>query len=270
MNRKWVVASRPEVEVQAHNFELKQEPVPVVPPGAVLVKDPLPCGQPTGPHGLGFWRHRWPAPSPSAPPCAAAAWGRWWSPATRTSPPGDLVAGELGWQQYAVSDGARRRPVRKVQGRSGLADSTLAARHGQWRRHRLLRHDGLLPAAPWRHLGGVRRRRQRLACSSASLAACRGCRVVGIAGSRGKCDWLVHELGCAAAIDYKAEDVGERLDQTCPDGIDIYFDNVGGATLDAALARIARAPGVGAVRWHLPIQQRFGLVRPQELLQFGL
>lgn len=52
---------------------------------------------------------------------------------------------------------------------------------------------------------------------------------------------MVDELGCDAAIDYKAEDVGSRLDVTCPDGIDIYFDNVGGEILDAARARISFA-----------------------------
>ena len=156
---------------------------------------------------------------------------------------GDLVTGELGWQQYAVSDGARRRPVRKVQGRSGLADSTLlhvmgsggaTAYFGMTVYCRPRPGDTLVVSAAAGNVG-------MLVCQ---LGRLQGCRVVGIAGSRGKCDWLVNELGCAAAIDYKAEDVGERLDQTCPDGIDIYFDNVGGATLDAALARIAQGARV--------------------------
>ncbi len=64
-------------------------------------------------------------------------------------------------------------------------------------------------------------------------------RVIGIAGGPAKCAWLVDELGFDAAIDYKAEDVGARLAELCPDGIDVYFDNVGGEILDAALANLA-------------------------------
>jgi NADPH-dependent curcumin reductase CurA len=66
-----------------------------------------------------------------------------------------------------------------------------------------------------------------------------GCRVVGIAGGPEKCAWITEELGFDAWIDYKAEDVGARLRETCPDGIDVFFDNVGGDILDAALAQIA-------------------------------
>jgi NADPH-dependent curcumin reductase len=65
-------------------------------------------------------------------------------------------------------------------------------------------------------------------------------RVIGIAGGADKCRYLLDELGCDATIDYKAEDVGAALDRTAPGGIDVYFDNVGGATLDAVLARIRR------------------------------
>jgi hypothetical protein len=64
--------------------------------------------------------------------------------------------------------------------------------------------------------------------------------VVGIAGGPKKCDWLVQDAGFDASIDYKSEDVGSALSRHCPDGVDVYFDNVGGDTLDAVLARIAR------------------------------
>jgi NADPH-dependent curcumin reductase CurA len=66
-----------------------------------------------------------------------------------------------------------------------------------------------------------------------------GCRVVGIAGGAEKCAYLTETLGFDAAIDYKAADVPGSLRETCPSGIDVYFDNVGGATLDACLARLA-------------------------------
>jgi NADPH-dependent curcumin reductase len=71
------------------------------------------------------------------------------------------------------------------------------------------------------------------------IAKLKGCRAVGIAGGREKCDYLVDELGFDAAVDYKSEDVRARLGAVCPDKIDVYFDNVGGKVLDAALARLA-------------------------------
>ncbi len=72
------------------------------------------------------------------------------------------------------------------------------------------------------------------------IAKIQGCRVVGIAGGRAKCDWVVNELGFDACIDYKAGDVKAGLKEHCPKGVDIYFDNVGGEILDAVLTRIAR------------------------------
>ncbi|MBW0088384.1 NADP-dependent oxidoreductase [Pseudonocardia sp. KRD-184] len=76
------------------------------------------------------------------------------------------------------------------------------------------------------------------------LARIRGCRVVGIAGGAEKCAWIVDELGFDAAIDYRSEDVGKALRTHAPDGVDVYFDNVGGDILDAALARLARGARV--------------------------
>jgi NADPH-dependent curcumin reductase CurA len=72
------------------------------------------------------------------------------------------------------------------------------------------------------------------------LAKIHGCRVVGIAGGADKCRYLVAELGFDAAIDYKGEDVRKALREHCPKGLDVYFDNVGGDILDAALANLAR------------------------------
>jgi NADPH-dependent curcumin reductase CurA len=72
------------------------------------------------------------------------------------------------------------------------------------------------------------------------IAKIKGCRAVGIAGGANKCRYLVSELGFDAAIDYKSEDVSEALRKSCPQGINIYFDNVGGDILEAALANLAR------------------------------
>jgi hypothetical protein len=72
------------------------------------------------------------------------------------------------------------------------------------------------------------------------IAKLKGCRVVGIAGGPAKCDWVVNTLGFDACIDYKSSDVRAGLKQHCPQGVDIYFDNVGGEILDMVLAKITR------------------------------
>ena len=70
------------------------------------------------------------------------------------------------------------------------------------------------------------------------IAKIKGCRVIGTAGGKEKCDWLVQVAGFDGAIDYKSEDVGTRLSALCPNGIDVFFDNVGGIVLNEVLARI--------------------------------
>ncbi len=72
------------------------------------------------------------------------------------------------------------------------------------------------------------------------LARIKGCRVVGIAGGRAKCDWVVKQLGFDACIDYKGGAVKDGLKEHCPKGVDVYFDNVGGEILDTVLTRITR------------------------------
>jgi NADPH-dependent curcumin reductase CurA len=72
------------------------------------------------------------------------------------------------------------------------------------------------------------------------IAKLKGARVIGIAGGEAKCGWLVDELGFDAAIDYKGEDVRRALRNSAPDGVDVFFDNVGGEVLDAVLTRLAR------------------------------
>ena len=76
------------------------------------------------------------------------------------------------------------------------------------------------------------------------IAKIKGCTVVGIAGGAEKCDYIVKELGFDSAIDYKSEDVRNSLRKHCPNGVDVYFDNVGGDILDAALTQLARGARV--------------------------
>src|SRR5262249_38306428 len=75
--------------------------------------------------------------------------------------------------------------------------------------------------------------------TAAQIARVKGCRTIGIAGGPAKCRWLLQELHLDAAIDYKHEDVAARLGELCPNGIDVYFDNVGGQILEAAIGKMA-------------------------------
>ena len=82
------------------------------------------------------------------------------------------------------------------------------------------------------------------------VARLQGCRVVGVAGGPRKCDWLTKELGFDAAVDHRAEDMAQALAAACPQGVDVYFDNTGGAILRAVLPLLntgARVPVCGTI-----------------------
>jgi NADPH-dependent curcumin reductase CurA len=157
---------------------------------------------------------------------------------------GDLVQGLLGWQRYVVSNGA---------GLSKLPPRTpLVAYFGALGHIGLTAYFGLLDI-------GKPKEGETLVVSAAAgavgslvgqIGKIKGCRVVGLAGSDDKCGWLTKDLGFDAVINYKKEKVLAALKQHCPKGIDIYFDNVGGEILDAALALInlhARIPLCGMI-----------------------
>jgi len=76
------------------------------------------------------------------------------------------------------------------------------------------------------------------------IAKIKGCRVVGTAGSKAKCDYLVNECGYDAAINYKEEDVDAAIKQHCPDGVHVFYDNVGGPLLDTVLGNLGRGARV--------------------------
>jgi NADPH-dependent curcumin reductase CurA len=153
--------------------------------------------------------------------------------------PGDAVVGMFGVQAWAVSDG---RGVTKVD--EGLAP--LPVYLGTLGMTGLTAYFGLLDI-------GRPEPGQTVVVSGAAgavgmvagqIARIKGCRAVGIAGGPEKCAWLTGELGFHAAIDYRAGDVKAALREHCPGGIHVYFDNVGGDILDAALARLARGARV--------------------------
>jgi len=147
---------------------------------------------------------------------------------------GDDVSGIFGVQRYALSDGAE---VNKLD--TNLAPATTYL--GALGISGLTAYFGLLDV-------GRPEPGQTVLVSGAAgsvgsivgqIARIKGCRAVGIAGGEDKCRWLVDEAGFDAAIDYRTADLRKELKIHAPDGVDVYFDNVGGATLEAALNRLA-------------------------------
>jgi hypothetical protein len=145
---------------------------------------------------------------------------------------GDFVYGLLGWQEYALcGPGIQKVP----EGMSITLPLHLLGLTG------LTAYFGMLDI-------GRPKAGETVVVSGAAgatgsiagqIARIQGARVVGIAGGPQKCGWLTDEARFDAAIDYKSENVAERLHELCPDGIDVYFDNVGGDILDAVLAQLA-------------------------------
>ena len=158
-----------------------------------------------------------------------AAVGRVLASRHRNFAEGEYVAGMFGWQQYALSDGAG---VQKVDPRVAPISTSL----GILGMPGLTAYFGLLDVCAPRAGETVLVSGAAGAVGSTvgQLAKIQGCRAVGIAGGADKVRWITGELGFDAAFDYKAEtSYSEKLKELCPNGIDCYFDNVGGAITDA-------------------------------------
>ncbi len=159
--------------------------------------------------------------------------------------PGDFVVGYDGWQAWAVSNGdgvrkldPRQAPISTALGVLGMPGMTA--------------YVGLLDI-------GRPKAGETVVVSAASgavgsavgqIAKIKGCRVVGVAGTAEKCEWVTRELGFDACVNHRTQDLGAVLAEACPAGIDVYFDNVGGAVLAAVLKRIsvgARIPLCGLI-----------------------
>lgn len=153
-------------------------------------------------------------------------------------PVGTIVQGKLGWQDYAVASGepgSLMFPIRQkvapiatglgVLGMTGFTAYCSLKDIGQPKEGETVVVSGAL--------GGVGN-------IAVQLARLMGCRVVGIAGSEEKCRLLEDKLGCHATINYKNDTLNEDLKRTAPNGVDIFFDNVGGAILDAVLLHLNR------------------------------
>lgn len=142
---------------------------------------------------------------------------------------GDLVAGEAGWQQYAALDARavvrcpQHRPLTHLLSVLGIAGKT--AYHGLLNVAGLAAGETLVVSAAGGSVGTL----------VGQIGKIKGAQVVGIAGGKEKCDWVVNDLGFDACIDYKGGDVSAGLREHCSKGVDVYFDNVGGDILQAAL-----------------------------------
>src|SRR6478752_8869890 len=145
---------------------------------------------------------------------------------------GEHVYAPFGVQEFALSDGAgvikvdpTMAPLPTFLGALGLTG--LTAYFGLLDVGKLKEGETVVVSGAAGAVGSI----------VGQIAKLKGCTVIGIAGGEDKCAWLTRELGFDAAIDYKNEDVGAALRKQCPEGVDVYFDNVGGDILDAVLAR---------------------------------
>ncbi|WP_103068607.1 NADP-dependent oxidoreductase [Aquimarina sediminis] len=158
---------------------------------------------------------------------------------------GDYVTGWGGVQQYVITDGSSWFSVNPTIAPLPLFISTLGmpgmtAYFGILEAGRIKEGDIVLVSGAAGAVGSV----------VGQIAKLKGCRVIGIAGGAKKCSYLIDELGFDAAIDYKAVNIYDAIKQVCPKGIDVYFDNVGGEILDAALTKLrlhARVVICGAI-----------------------
>lgn len=149
-------------------------------------------------------------------------------------PIGSKVIGRLGWQDFGHVSAKDVEVVPDddlLRARLGpLGVTGLTAYFGLLRIGKPEPGDTLLVSGAAGAVGSV----------TGQLGKIMGCRTIGIAGGQAKCDWLIDEVGYDAAIDYKNDSVKARLKELCPEGINVFFDNVGGVALNDALGRIAR------------------------------
>ena len=239
LNKQILLTSRPAGEATAANFTLIETPVPDLDEGQVLVQHHYLSLDP-------YMRGRMNDVKSYAPPqplntvMVGGTAGVVIDSRHASFAQGDHVVGMGGWQQYSVVDGNARGLLRKVD----IARVPLSVYLGA---------VGMPGVTAWYGLVRIceAKEGQTISVSAASgavgsvvgqLAKARGCRAVGIAGGRGKCAYVVDELGFDACIDYKAHPDAKSLYRAMkaatPDGIDGHFENVGGGVLDAALARM--------------------------------
>lgn len=232
-NTQILLAARPEGLPKGSDFETKEQPVQEPADGEVLVRliylslDPAMRGWMTD-------RKSYVAPIGIGEVMRGFGAGEVVSSRFPGISPGDRVAGLLGWQRYATVKG---KDLEKLP-----AELPLTLAMGPLGMTGLTAYFGLLDV-------GQPKEGETVLVSGAAgavgsivgqIARIKGCRAVGIAGSDAKCQWLTEELGFDAAFNYKTGVLSDEIRRTCPNGVDVYFDNVGGEILDTTLKHINR------------------------------
>ena len=256
-NRRWLLAKRPTGIVGQEHFEWREDPVPSIGEGEFLVRNRwLSCDAAQ----RGWMEIDTYIPAlPLGEVMASGSVGEVVESKHPDFQVGELLSGAFGWQDYAVSDGSAFGglvPPLKIP--PGVDPPTALSLFGVTG---LTAYFGLLDV-------GEPKAGETVVVSAAAgavgsivcqIAKLKGCRVVGIAGGARKCEWVRDELDADDAIDYKTEDFPTRLGETCPAGINVFFDNVGGEVLDAALANLAVGARIvlcGAVSGYSGFEQR--------------
>jgi NADPH-dependent curcumin reductase CurA len=236
INRQWLLATRPTGMVKETDFAYRERPIPTLQNGEFLVRNLYISFDPA----MRGWMRDRPSyipPVQIGEVMRAAGVGQVVESRHPDFNPGDFVHGIFGWQDYrATSGGDLMMPVTKIA--PGLS---LTMPLGVLGLNGLTAYFGLLDL-------GRPQAGETVVVSGAAgatgsvagqIAKIKGGRVIGIARGPEKCRWLTGEARFDAAIDHKSEQVQERLTEICPAGINIFYDNVGGEILDAALALIA-------------------------------
>jgi NADPH-dependent curcumin reductase CurA len=228
MNRQITLAARPVGYPKESDFCLIEKPVPIPGEGEMLIRIIYLSLDP-------YMRGRMNQEKSYAPPMeiGEVMVGGTVGKVLQSNHPGfvkgDIIEGMLGWQEYAVSKGSG---LRKIDPQVAPVSTAL----GVLGMPGLTAYFGLLEVAKPKSGETVVISGAAGAVGSAAgqIAKIKGCRVVGIAGSDAKINYLVGELGFDAAFNYRSvENYYQVLSEICPDGIEVYFDNVGGAITDA-------------------------------------
>ncbi len=235
-NRQWVLAKRPHGEVTEANFEYRETPIPEPGPGQVLLRNLYLSFDPTQ-RGWMEDRESYMPPVAMGEPMRAGSVAQVVTSNHDDYSTGDLVQTLGGWQDFLVVDGAA----------GGLGLSRLPEGVSPEMALGVLGTTGQTAYFGMLDLGQPEPGQTVLVSGAAGatgsvagqIARIKGCRVIGIAGGPEKCAWLREEARFDDVIDYKAEDVDARIGELCPNGVDVFFDNVGGDILEAALNHIA-------------------------------
>ena len=233
-NQHILFSARPQGEIEPANFDVIDIPMPILNAGEVLVEVRYLAVEPAM-KGWMEGRADYIAPLQIGDVMRGQGAGVVLKSDNPKFPVGIMVSGPLGWRRYVGTDG-HSIPLRAIPQSASLPAALnvlgitgLTAYFGMLDIGKPQVGSTVLVSGAGGATGSV----------AGQLARIAGARVIGIAGGREKCDWLVSDLGFDAAIDYKSEDTAQRVLALCPDGIDVYFDNVGGDILDIALNNLA-------------------------------